>query len=182
MDTNSSHSHPSAREALHQLRATLARMKAELELLECPHNEATTWLSITMDEALAHLALVEGVVLDHPGRGARRVFIIDDDERMARLTSARLQQLGFNSTAHTVPPASLTDRDQVVIDLSLLLGLPRRDRIAVMACQPVVVSGAVGAEAARSARQLAASAFLIKPVDYAELAQILRDQAREGIP
>src|SRR5437868_577669 len=78
--------------ALHRLRSTLARVRAELEVADgdraAPPVEV---LLADLREALELLGDVESAAL-----GVVRVLVVDDDERLGELTARGLRRLGYD--------------------------------------------------------------------------------------
>jgi CheY-like chemotaxis protein len=172
-DTGSSSS-PELAAALHRLRSTLARLKAELELAETD-GEAPPIPRLLGDlrEALDLVGTVEAASL-----GVVRVLVVDDDERLGELTARGLRRLGYDAEASgkwRTPRA----REVVVFDLSLVTTLDQDSREALKAAKPIVVTGAADSASRFLATSLGASDYLLKPVDTEELAAAIN--RRESI-
>jgi CheY-like chemotaxis protein len=161
--------------ALHRLRSTLARLKAELELAEADGTAPPVErLLEDLDEAFALLTDAEDV--DHP---RPHVLVVDDDERLAEVTARSLRRHGFDASS----TASLRDlsRGQVlVIDLGLLDGLDAQTLDAVRAARPIVVTGATDRAAHALATRVAAFDYLVKPVELEDLAAAISRRLAEG--
>ncbi len=151
--------------ALHRLRSTLARLKAELELAETDGAApSTTSLLDDVREALAHLSAAEDA--SHL-RGS--VLVVDDDARLAEITARGLRRLGFDADASS-SLRSLKTREVLVFDLSLLEGLDAAARQDIRASRPIVVTGATDRGSRALAVSLDASDYLVKPIEVEVLA------------
>ncbi len=172
-DTGSSPS-PELPAALHRLRSTLARLKAELELAEVDDAAPSTErLLDDVREALAHLSAAEDAI--HL-RGS--VLVVDDDIRLAEITARGLRRLGFDADA-TSSPRNRRAREVLVFDLSLLEALDAGTRESVRASRPIVVTGATDARSRALAASLDASDYLVKPVELEELAAAINRRLAE---
>jgi len=161
--------------ALHRLRSTLARLKAELELAMAD-GVAPPMESLLEDvrEALSHLTAVED---SSHLRGA--VLVVDDDARLAEITARGLRRLGFDAdSSSTLRP--LRGREVLVFDLSLLEGLDGAAHQDVRARRPIVVTGATDPASRALASSLDASDYLVKPVELEELAAAINRRMAEG--
>jgi CheY-like chemotaxis protein len=167
-DTGSSR-RPDRPAALHRLRSTLARLKAELEMAEA---DATVppveRLLEDIDEAFGHLSDAE-----EAERPTVRVLVVDDDERLAEITARGLRRLGFEADSSTTLPSSF-DGAVPVVDLGILEGAGKDALAAVRAARPIVVTGATDRASRAMADGLAATDYLIKPVELDELAAALK--------
>jgi CheY-like chemotaxis protein len=166
---------PELAAALHRLRSTLARLKAELELAsadgQAPPLER---LLADLNEALAHLRAAEEAVF-----GLIRILLIDDDTRLAELTARGLRRLGYEAESAS-GLRELRPRELVVFDLGLAPGLGERGRSALKAARPIVVTGATDPGSRALAASLGASDYLVKPIELADLvAAISRRMAEE---
>jgi CheY-like chemotaxis protein len=162
--------------ALHRLRSTLARLKAELELAEADGTAPTVArLLADLDEAFEFLAVAEYAM-----GGRVRVLVVDDDERLAEITAKGLRRLGYRAEA-SASLRTLQAGEVLVVDLGVLEGLGEAGVAALRPARPVVVTGA----ADRASRALAASAdasdYLVKPVDLEELAAAIDRRASPGV-
>lgn len=161
--------------ALHRLRSTLARLKAELELAETDGAVPPTQrLLEDVREALSHLSAAEDA--SHL-RGS--VFVVDDDARLAEITARGLRRLGFDADASS-SLRSLRAREVLVFDLSLLEALDAAARRGVRASRPIVVTGATDSGSRALAAGLDASDYLVKPVELEELAAAINRRMEEG--
>ncbi|HKC18031.1 MAG TPA: hypothetical protein VKE27_00230, partial [Candidatus Dormibacteraeota bacterium] len=115
MATGSS-SRPELVTALHRLRSTLARAKAELELADS-EGELVTRLRGDLLEALDLLGQVESLALR-----IVPVLVLDDDERLGELTARGLRRLGFDAESAGAM-RKLRPGEVVVFDLSLSTSL-----------------------------------------------------------
>jgi CheY-like chemotaxis protein len=163
-DTNSS-SNPELAAALHQLRSTLARLKAELELAETD-GETPPILRLLGDlrEALDLLSAVEAAALD-----VVRVLVLDDDERLGQLTARGLRRLGYEAES-TPKLRQLRTHEVLVLDLGVVESMDAGGRAALQAAKPIVVTGAADAASRSLATSLEASDYLVKPVELEDLA------------
>jgi len=155
--------------ALHRLRSTLARMKAELELSEA---DATTppidHLLGDLEEAFALLRSAED-----SSHGVTRVLVVDDDGRLAEITARGLRRMGFDADSSN-QVRELHSGEVLVFDLGLFRSLDAAAKKSVRAAKPVVVTGATDAAGRALAASLDASDYLVKPVEIAELAAAIR--------
>ena len=161
--------------ALHRLRSTLARLKAELELAEVDGtsppvdrllsdlDEAFTWL--TTAEKASHLLAP--------------VFVLDDDARLAEITARSLGRLGYEAESGSAL-RPLRGREVLVFDLGMLPGLDATTRDAVRAARPIVVTGATDSASRALADSLGASDYLVKPIDLDELSAAISRRMAEG--
>jgi CheY-like chemotaxis protein len=173
LDIGSSPS-PELPAALHRLRSTLARLKAELELAEMDGAPPPTKrLLDDVREALAHLGAAEDA--SHL-RGS--VLVVDDDARLAEITARGLRRLGFDADASS-SLRNLRAREVLVFDLSLLDALDAPARQDIRARRPIVVTGATDAGSRALAASLDASAYLVKPVELEELADAVNRRMAE---
>ncbi len=161
--------------ALHRLRSTLARLKAELELSEA---DGTTppidRLLNDLDEAFALLGTAEEM-----SQGVARVLVVDDDGRLAEITARGLRRLGFDADSSS-KVRELRDGEVLVFDLGLFPGLDTAAKKLVGAAKPVVVTGATDAAGRALAASLDASDYLVKPVDLGELAAAIRRRMEDA--
>jgi hypothetical protein len=168
---------PELAAALHRLRSTLARLKAELELAQ---DEGTTppvrRLLGDLDEALHLLGDVERTAL-----GLVSVLVIDDDARLGELTARGLRRLGFDSDS-TDSYRESRRGEVVVFDLGLYTGLDEGARSSLRAVRPIVVTGATDPGSRALATSLNASDYLVKPVELDDLAAAISRRMAEGSP
>ena len=151
---------PELASALHRLRSTLARLKAELELAQ---SDGTQRALADLAEALSLLRAVEVAAL-----GLVSVLVVDDDERLAELTARGLRRLGYDAeSAGTL--RKLRPNEVLVFDLSLASGLDPKTRSALTAARPIVVTGATDPGSRGMAERLDASDYLVKPVELDDL-------------
>ena len=162
-DTGSSPS-PELAAALHRLRSTLARLKAEAELAETDR-EAPPIPRLLGDlrEALDLVGAVEAITL-----GLVRVLVVDDDERLGELTARGLRRRGYEAESAGAL-RELRRHEVVVFDLSLASRLDEGARSALTAARPIVVTGATDSGSRALASRLEASDYLIKPVELDDL-------------
>ncbi len=166
---------PELAAALHRLRSTLARLKAELELARedrvAPPVER---LKGDIDEALELLRAVERLAL-----GLVTVLVVDDDVRLAELTARGLRRMGYDSDSAATFQESRPG-EVVVFDLGLYPRLDESARSALLAARPIVVTGATDPGSRALAESLHASDYLVKPVELAELAAAISRRLTEG--
>jgi CheY-like chemotaxis protein len=166
-------------EALHRLRSSLARLRGELELLELDNRPPGREVFVALDEAFEWLGRVEAASLGP----SVRVVLADDDARLSELTASRLRRLGFHVEA-VADLASALEKiragDRLVVDYGLISDAAALDveRIAAEG-RMIVVSGSVAEVDRNRALALGAAAYLVKPVEMTELAQLLRAPAAE---
>ena len=160
--------------ALHRLRSTLARVKAELELAEA---DGTTppveRLLADLEEAFELLASVEDV--EHPHR---RVVVVDDDTRLAEVTARGLRRLGYDADSRGAI-GKVKEGDVLVVDLGFLDGLGESALARVRASRPIVVTGATDRGSRARAAGVDASHYLVKPVELEELAAAISRRLAE---
>jgi CheY-like chemotaxis protein len=151
---------PELAAALHRLRSTLARLKAELELSQ---TEGTERVLGDLNEAFSLLHEVE-----HAAFGLVPILVVDDDARLAELTARGLRRLGYEADAAGAL-RDLHPREIVVFDLSLAPGLDETARKVLTAARPIVVTGATDPGSRALAGRLEASDYLVKPVELEDL-------------
>ncbi|MEO8744019.1 MAG: hypothetical protein ABI334_10655, partial [Candidatus Dormiibacterota bacterium] len=150
--------------ALHRLRSTLARLKAELEMAEADGAvPPAARLLDDLNEALVLLQSVERVAF-----GLVSILVLDDDARLAELTARGLRRLGYEAEASTAL-RRLQPGEVVVFDLGLEPALDQGARSALKAARPVVVTGATDPASRAIAASLDASDYLVKPIDLEQL-------------
>jgi len=151
--------------ALHRLRSTLARLKAELELAEVGGAlPPAAVLLADLDQALGLLGLAEQAAF-----GAVPILVVDDDERLGELTARGLRRLGYQAEAARGPRPPRPG-EVVVFDLGLAAGLDSAGRAELKAARPIVVTGATDPGSRAQAARLDASDYLVKPVELEDLA------------
>lgn len=164
-----SSSNPELAAALHRLRSTLARLRAEVELAEIGDEVAPVHrLLDDLKVALALLADVESAAFS-----LTRVLVLDDDERLAELTARSLRRLGYETESGIVLPV-LRRRDVVVFDLGLATSLNEAERAALRSARPIVVTGSADPASRALADDLDASDYLVKPVEVSDLAAAIK--------
>ena len=160
---------PELAAALHRLRSTLARVKAELEL-----NESTSYeLLEGLRESLLHLSEVEDLIYRRSA-----VLVVDDDARLAELTARGLRRMGFDARSDG-GVGSLRPREIVVFDLSLRSGLDADAVANLRNARPIIVTGATDSASRALASDLDASDYLVKPVELLDLAAALKRRMDE---
>src|SRR6266567_1272652 len=132
-----SSSRPELPAALHRLRSTLARLKAELELAMADGDGPP--MERLLDDVREALSQLEAVEDASQLRGA--VLVVDDDERLGEITARGLRRLGFNADSSSKLSA-LPAREVLVFDLSVLEALDARSHRDLKASRPIVVTGA----------------------------------------
>ncbi len=162
---------PELASALHRLRSTLARLKAELELAQ---SDGTERALADLNEALSLLRAVEVAAL-----GLVSVLVVDDDERLAELTARGLRRLGYDAEAAGAF-RELRPKEVVVFDLSLASRLDPRTRSALTAARPIVVTGATDRGSRALAERLEASDYLVKPVELEDLVAAISRRMAAG--
>ena len=161
-------------EALHRLRSTLARSRAELELAQADSQSPPVDVLLDdMREALDLLGAVEAAAL-----GVVRVLVVDDDDRLGQLTARGLRRLGYDADSATAMRAP-RQGEVVVFDLGVLHSLSVADREVLRMARPIVVTGAVDAASRVLAEDLQASDYLVKPVEPEALAAAIKRRAGE---
>jgi CheY-like chemotaxis protein len=162
-DTGSSRSPEAA--ALHRLRSTLARIKAELELAEADGTSPPVGrLLEDLDEAFGLLSAAEDA-----GEPVTHVVVVDDDSRLAEVTARGLRRLGFDARA-SASISSLRPGEVLVLDLGLLDGLDETGLEDARATRPIIVTGATDRASRSLAARVDATDYLVKPVDLEALA------------
>jgi CheY-like chemotaxis protein len=156
---------PELAAALHRLRSTLARLKAELDIAEIDGAELPVErLRGDVNEALALLRAVEEAAFQ-----LVTVRIVDDDARLAEITARGLRRLGYEADSRA-DLQLLGSREIVVFDLSLAAALNPAARAQLRGARPIVVTGATDPTSRALAASLGASDYLVKPIDLEELA------------
>jgi CheY-like chemotaxis protein len=172
--TGSSRS-PELAAALHRLRSTLARLKAELELAEADEAAASpARLLGDLNEALGLLQAVEQAAF-----GVVPVLVVDDDARLGELTARGLRRLGYDADS-TSALRVLRPREIVVFDLGLAPALDANARSALKAARPIVVTGATDPGSRALAGDLDATDYLVKPVELEDLVKAISRRMEEG--
>jgi CheY-like chemotaxis protein len=171
-DTGSSRS-PEGAAALHRLRSTLARLKAELELAEADGTSPPIErLLEDLDEAFGWLSAAEGA--DRP---ATSVLIVDDDNRLAEVTARGLRRLGFDARA-SATLEELRPGEVLIIDLGLIEGLDESQMEEVRAARPIIVTGATDRASRALGDSVDASGYLVKPVELDALSGAIKRRGR----
>lgn len=167
---------PELAAALHRLRSTLARLKAELELSQSDGTALPAERALAdLNDAFSLLRVVEVAAF-----GMVAVLVVDDDERLAELTARGLRRLGYEAESAGAL-RELRPNEVVVFDLSLASGLDASTRSALTAARPIVVTGATDPGSRAQAARLEASDYLVKPVELEDLvAAISRRIADSG--
>lgn len=166
---------PELASALHRLRSTLARLKAELELAQADGTAAPAERMLgDLNEALGLLRAVE-----HAAFGTVSVLVLDDDARLAELTARALRRLGFDADSADAP-RDLRPGEVVVFDLGLAAGLGESARSALKAARPIVVTGATDPGSRALAAHFDASDYLVKPVELEDLVAAISRRAGSG--
>jgi CheY-like chemotaxis protein len=166
---------PELAAALHRLRSTLARVKAELELAEVDGTPPPVeQLLGGLTEAFALLGAAEAA-----SQSSGRVMVLDDDERLAEITARGLRRLGYEADSGSKLRA-LVAREVLVFDLGLWPGLDDAARTAVRAAKPIVVTGATDPASRVLASSLDSREYLVKPIDLDELAAAINRRMAEA--
>ncbi len=121
-----------------------------------------------IDEAFAHLSDAE-----ESERPTVHVLVVDDDERLAEITARGLRRLGFEADSSSSVPRSLGGVVPVV-DLGVLEGAGSEVLEAIRKARPIVVTGATDRASRAMAERLAATDYLLKPVELADLAAAIK--------
>jgi CheY-like chemotaxis protein len=170
-----SSSSPELAAALHRLRSTLARLKAELELAGVDGEQSLPGRLLgDLNEALVLLQEVEQAAF-----AVVPVLVVDDDSRLAELTARGLRRLGYDADS-TSTLRHLRPKEIVVFDLGSVRALDQSERAALKAARPIVVTGATDPGSRAIASSLDASDYLVKPVELDELVKAISRRAAEG--
>jgi DNA-binding NarL/FixJ family response regulator len=161
-------------DALHRLRSTLARTRAELELALADGKAPP--VGVLLDDVRAALDLLGAV--EAAALGVVRVLVVDDDERLGQLTARGLRRLGYDADWAMAMRAPRPG-EVVVFDLGVLRSLSSLHRDALRAARPIVVTGAVDGASRALAQDLQASDYLVKPVDVDALAAAINRRIAE---
>ena len=165
---------PELAAALHRLRSTLARLKAEVELAGIDGTAPSVdRLLGDVNEALGLLRSVEDAAF-----ALVSVLVVDDDVRLAEITARGLRRLGYEADS-SGDLRLLRDREIVVFDLSLAPGLEPEARARLRAAHPIVVTGATDPGSRALAASLDASDYLVKPIELEQLAAAISRRAAE---
>lgn len=160
---------PELAAALHRLRSTLARVRAELELAQADgEGPPVDRLLGDLREALELLGQVESAAF-----AIVPVLVIDDDERLAELMARGLRRHGYEAEA-TRHLRALHPREVVVLDLGVSAQMNGEERAALRAARPIVVTGATDPGSRAVAEDLDASDYLVKPVDLEDLVAAIK--------
>ena len=168
-----SSSRPELAAALHRLRSTLARAKAELELAEADGAETALKQRLLGDlsEALQLLAQVEAAALS-----IVPVLVLDDDGRLGELTARGLRRLGYDAESGS-RMRPLKPGEVVVLDLGLTASLSTADHLILRSARPIVVTGSADPHSRALAEDLSATDYLIKPVEIDDLVAAISRRA-----
>ena len=149
---------------LHQLRSTLARLKAEIELMEPNAAPSQVDAQDTVDEALVLLASVERLYRPN----SPDILVVDDDSRLASATVKQLLRMGVHAQAlsnlSAIPP-SVSPTSRLIVDLGVLRLASQSQRDRLRPLLPIVVSGSTDPRARREALSYGAAAYFVKPVE-----------------
>jgi CheY-like chemotaxis protein len=168
---------PDRARSLHRLRSTLARVKAELELAEADGAvPPLARLLEDLDEAFVLLSAAED---GEAGHAPARVVVIDDDRRLGDVTARGLRRLGYEADSTDVVRGAHAG-EVLVVDLGLLEGLGTDVMSEIRAARPIIVTGASGRAARALAQSVAASAYLVKPVELEQLVAAIEARISEG--
>ena len=160
---------PELAAALHRLRSTLARMRAELELADSDGDPPPVRRLLgDLREALQLLGELESAAF-----AIVPVLVLDDDERLAELTARGLRRLGYEAEAAGRWRA-LRKGEVVIFDLGLSRSLDAAGLAALKAARPIVVTGAADPGSRALAENLGASDYLVKPVELEGLAAAIK--------
>jgi CheY-like chemotaxis protein len=168
---------PELAAALHRLRSTLARLKAELELAQVDGAAVPAErLLDDLREALTLLSAVEDVAYERTA-----VLVVDDDLRLAEITARGLRRLGFDASSSWELRA-LRNGEILVLDLSLVSGLDDTAVAALRRAKPIVLTGATDPASRALAAALDAGDYLVKPVELEDLAAAINRRMAEASP
>jgi CheY-like chemotaxis protein len=173
-----SSSRPELAAALHRLRSTLARAKAELELAQADDGETTLKERLLGDlsEALHLLGEVEAAALS-----IVPVLVLDDDERLGELTARGLRRLGYDAESAS-RLRQLKPGEVVVLDLGLTAILTAADHVTIRSARPIVVTGSADPHSRALAEDLNATDYLVKPVELEDLAAAISRRTAAARP
>ena len=158
--------------AIHRLRSTLARLKAELELAQADGTAAPTERLLgDLNEALMLLRAVERAAF-----GTVSVLVVDDDARLAELTARGLRRMGYDAESANAL-RDVQPHEVVVFDLGLEAALSEASRSDLKAARPIVVTGATDPTSRALAAGLDASDYLVKPVELEDLVAAISRRA-----
>jgi len=161
--------------ALHRLRSTLARMRAELEMAEGDEGAPPVdRLLADLRQALDLLGDVESAAFE-----LVPVLVLDDDERLGELTARGLRRRGYQAEA-AASLRSLRPREVVVLDLGMVGALDGAGRMALKGARPIVVTGAADPASRQLAAELDASDYLVKPVEMDDLVEAIKRRTGSG--
>jgi CheY-like chemotaxis protein len=163
--------------ALHRLRSTLARARAELEVAQADGESVPVdRLLGDLGEALRLLEAVEAAAFSIVS-----VLVLDDDERLGELTARSLRRLGYEAESASRLRA-LRPREIVILDLGLSSSLSAEELSTLRAVRPIIVTGAADPASRALAEDLGASGYLIKPVETEDLAAAIKRRMAEESP
>ena len=164
---------------LHQLRSTLARLKAELEVLQ---GAGPAGIANPLDSAVEAIGLLTALEAAARRQENPIVFLVDDDHRLGAAIGELLTRSGFAMHVHTRLsdiPAHVPVGARLIVDLSVLRLARPADRSRIKCLKPIVLTGSTDPLAATEAVSYGAAECLVKPVDVALLIAMLlgRDHA-----
>ncbi len=152
-------------------------MKAELELAEADGTvPPVDRLLADMEEAFALLSAIEDLETRQP---RAQVLVIDDDLRLADVTARGLRRRGYAAESSDVVRVPRPG-EVLVLDLGLLEDLDSAMVTEMRSARPIIVTGASGHAARLLADQVAADAYLVKPVELDQLAAAIERRITEG--
>ncbi len=119
-------------------------------------------------------------------RGSERILYIDDDEMIADLNDQMLTEMGYQVTIQTDSIKALNlfsenvnNFDLIITDQTMpeLTGKELIEEIKKLRPEmlTILITGFSSKINEEEARQMGVSAFLMKPVDYQKLSQVIRD-------
>ncbi|MDQ6675171.1 MAG: hypothetical protein M3069_31295 [Chloroflexota bacterium] len=146
----------------------MARLKGEVELAELDGHPFAGAVAETIEDAFH---VLEGLEL----RSLKTftIHVIDDDPRIAAVTARRLEAMGWEAVAAAVIPSRLALGDRVLVDYGVLEAADDKTRAALRRIRFIVMSGSVQPADRQQALSWGARHYLIKPVDFGQLHQLL---------
>ncbi len=166
-------------DVLHRLRSNLAGIQAEAEILELDGADADRLLTAC---ALALEQLRKAEALSDQATAQRneapRLVLLEDDERLGATLARRMLREGIETclvqTVRSAIAWTSGGRALLAADLTALEAATEEETRAVRRVGPVVITGATLAAAKSRAKRFTPYEVLIKPVEPARLAALIR--------
>ena len=120
----------------------------------------------------------------------RRILIIDDQPFMIKLIQYNLKKLGYDTVTETDGLKALADIDRISPDLIIMdIRMPKitgtelckkfRERAALKGVPIIILTGQLGEEFEKTAREAGATDFMTKPFSPSELTGMVEKYLKE---